>query len=135
MNKTPKRVLDFLEDLQQKLTPLGQEERLKFLELKESEFSSRGWKWDEKKDNKLYLWDYRYYERMSLEKELNLDEGLLQEYFPVSHVVPAVLGLYKELLGIELVKVPKEHGETYHEGEFQPRLFSVPSCVDVRVIR
>ncbi|GAA5954703.1 hypothetical protein JCM3765_003862 [Sporobolomyces pararoseus] len=113
MNKTPKRVLDFLEDLKEKLTPLGQSEKDKFLKLKKEEFAQRGWEWDEKRDGKLMLWDYRYYDRLSLEKELDLDDNLLQEYFPVSHVVPAVLDLYKDLLGIELVKVPKEHGDTY----------------------
>ncbi|GAA5825842.1 hypothetical protein JCM5353_002455 [Sporobolomyces roseus] len=114
MNKTPSRVLSFLTDLQQKLTPLGIDEREKFVQLKREEFKEKGWKWDEKKDAVLKLWDYRYYERLSLEKELDLDDNLLQEYFPVSKVVPSVLDLYKDLLEIELVKVPQEHGETYH---------------------
>ncbi|GAA5933687.1 metalloendopeptidase [Sporobolomyces koalae] len=115
MNKTPDLVLDFLHDLQTKLRPLGIAEKDKFLQLKRQEFVDRGWQWDEAKDARLYLWDYRYYERMSLEKELDLDDNLLQEYFPVSHVVPAVIELYKDLLGIELIKVPKQFGETYHE--------------------
>ncbi|GAA5912308.1 metalloendopeptidase [Sporobolomyces salmoneus] len=115
MNKTPDRVLSFLEDLKEKLTPLGQAEKEKFLALKKQEFEERGWGWNEERDSHLRLWDYRYYDRLSLEKELSVDENLLQEYFPVSHVVPAVLDLYKDLLGIELVKVPKEEGETYHE--------------------
>lgn len=118
MNKTPDRVLSFLEDLKEKLTPLGQAEKEKFLALKKQEFEERGWGWNEERDSHLRLWDYRYYDRLSLEKELSVDENLLQEYFPVSHVVPAVLDLYKDLLGIELVKVPKEEGETYHEGSF-----------------
>ncbi|GAA5844231.1 hypothetical protein JCM3766R1_000977 [Sporobolomyces carnicolor] len=114
MNKTPQRVLTFLEDLKEKLTPLGRDEKDKFLKLKRDEFKERGWAWDEAKDARLLLWDYRYYDRLSLEKELSLDDNLLQEYFPVSHVVPAVLELYKDLLGIELVKVPKAAGDTYH---------------------
>ncbi|GAA6017292.1 hypothetical protein JCM11491_000619 [Sporobolomyces phaffii] len=114
MNKTPGRVLEFLEDLRAKLTPLGQEEKAKFIALKREEFQAKGWEWNEERDSRLMLWDYRYYERLSLEKELDLDDNLLQEYFPVSHVVPAVLDLYKDLLGIELVKVPREHGETYY---------------------
>lgn len=144
MNKTPSRVLSFLTDLQQKLTPLGIDEREKFVQLKREEFKEKGWKWDEKKDAVLKLWDYRYYERLSLEKELDLgdftsftlirrsvpmtdklkrivtDDNLLQEYFPVSKVVPSVLDLYKDLLEIELVKVPQEHGETYHSGTPSP---------------
>jgi len=61
------------------------------------------------------------------------DDNLLQEYFPVSHVVPAVLDLYKDLLGIELVKVPKEHGETYHSGSFSP--FPLLLCLRADVKR
>lgn len=125
MNKTPQRVLTFLEDLKEKLTPLGRDEKDKFLKLKRDEFKERGWAWDEAKDARLLLWDYRYYDRLSLEKELSLDDNLLQEYFPVSHVVPAVLELYKDLLGIELVKVPKAAGDTYHPGQFSPGSLSL----------
>ncbi|GAA6061578.1 hypothetical protein JCM10212_004328 [Sporobolomyces blumeae] len=107
MNKSPQKVLDFLTSLRTKLTPLGERERQKFIELKKEEFAQQGWEWDEARDAKLWLWDYRYYERMSVERELDLDDTLLQEYFPVSHVIPAVLEIYKGLLGVELVKVPK----------------------------
>jgi len=74
MNKTPSRVLAFLNDLQEKLTPLGIDEREKFVQLKREEFKEKGWEWDEKKDAVLKLWDYRYYERLSLEKELDLGD-------------------------------------------------------------
>jgi len=74
MNKTPSRVLAFLNDLQKKLTPLGIDERDKFVQLKRDEFKEKGWKWDEGKDAVLKLWDYRYYERLSLEKELDLGD-------------------------------------------------------------
>lgn len=41
------------------------------------------------------------------------DDNLVKEYFPVAKVVPAVLDLYRDLLGIELVAVPG--GAPWHE--------------------
>lgn len=46
------------------------------------------------------------------------DDNLVKEYFPVSKVVPAVLDIYKDLLGIELVAVPRDEavgGLTWHD--------------------
>jgi len=56
MNKTPDRVLTFLEDLKSKLTPLGQAEKEKFLKFKKEEFLQRGWEWKDGKDDRLMLW-------------------------------------------------------------------------------
>lgn len=42
----------------------------------------------------------------------------MKEYFPVDKVVPAVLDIYKDLLGIELVQVPRDEsvgGVTWHD--------------------
>ena len=36
----------------------------------------------------------------------------MQEYFPVSHVVPAVLDIYQSLLGVRLEEI--KDGETWH---------------------
>jgi Zn-dependent oligopeptidase len=49
---------------------------------------------------------------------LPTDDNLVKEYFPVSKVVPAVLDIYKDLLGIELVAVPRDEavgGITWHD--------------------
>ncbi|GAA5981288.1 hypothetical protein JCM11641_005633 [Rhodosporidiobolus odoratus] len=114
MAKTPLEVDAFLADLEDKLRPLGLEERKKLLALKKEEHEKRGWE----VDDEFYLWDYRYYDRLYTERHLTLDQNVVKEYFPVTHVVPAVLQIYKELLGVELVKVPRTEeagGITWHE--------------------
>ncbi|GAA5990167.1 hypothetical protein JCM10908_005855 [Rhodotorula pacifica] len=113
MAKTPAEVNAFLADLEAKLRPLGLKEREELLELKRAEHEKRGLP----RDDKFNLWDYRYYDRVFVEKTLDLDDNLVKEYFPVSKVVPAVLDIYKDLLGIELVPVPRDDavgGLTWH---------------------
>jgi Zn-dependent oligopeptidase len=51
-------------------------------------------------DGEIYLWDYRYYDRKYMEETLSLDEMLVKEYFPVSVVVPTILSIYENLLGV-----------------------------------
>ncbi|POY73392.1 hypothetical protein BMF94_3730 [Rhodotorula taiwanensis] len=114
MAKTPAEVMSFLEDLETKLRPLGFKEREELLELKRAEHEKRGLPADER----FNLWDYRYYDRLFVEKTLDLDDNLVKEYFPVAKVVPTVLDIYKDLLGIELVAVPREEahgGITWHD--------------------
>ncbi|BGP41596.1 metalloendopeptidase [Rhodotorula kratochvilovae] len=113
MAKNPSEVHAFLADLEEKLRPLGLAEREKLLELKRQEHEKRGLP----RDDTFWLWDYRYSDRLYVEKTLDLDDDLLKEYFPVSHVVPAVLDVYKDLLGVELIPVPRTEeagGETWH---------------------
>jgi hypothetical protein len=68
MAKKPETVFDFLTDLEEKLKPMGEAERKKLLELKKSEHEKRGLDFD----GTFYLWDYRYYDRLWTERELNL---------------------------------------------------------------
>ena len=65
-------------------------------------------------DGEFYLWDYRYYDRKFIEQSLSLDDSLVKEYFPVSKVVPAILEIYQNLLGVKFVEVK---GETWHPGK------------------
>lgn len=50
----------------------------------------------------------------------SVDEQAISQYFPVKTVVPAILKLYEDLLGLEIVKMDKSEGETWHEGEYFP---------------
>ena len=114
MAKTPGTVFDFLSDLKTKLHPLGESEKQTLLALKEEEFAARGWEFD----GELYLWDRTYYERLHLEKTLALDDDEVKKYFPVAKVVPTILDMYQELLGVSFVAVPKTEeagGATWHE--------------------
>ena len=94
-------------DLEQKLRPVGLKDRETLLALKKEEHEEKGLPFD----GEFYLWDYRYYDRKFIERSLDLDDMLVKEYFPVSKVVPAILEIYQNLLGVKFVEVK---GETWH---------------------
>ncbi len=96
-------ILQFLTDLEQKLRPVGLKDRETLLALKMEEHAKKGLPFD----GEFYLWDYRYYDRVFIERSLNLDDSLVKEYFPVSKVVPAILDIDPDL---------EVKGETWHPG-------------------
>jgi hypothetical protein len=100
--------LQFLTDLEQRLRPVGAQERETLLKLKADELKAKG----EPFDGEFYIWDYRYYDRLYLEKSLSLDDALVMEYFPVSVVVPAILEIYQNLLGVRFSEV--KGAQTWH---------------------
>ena len=97
----------FLADLQQKLRPVGLKEREALLVLKKQQHDELGIPFD----GEFYIWDYRYYDRLFIEKTLDLDDMKVKEYFPVDKVVPAILEIYQNLLGVKFVEIK---GETWH---------------------
>jgi Zn-dependent oligopeptidase len=56
----------------------------------------------------------RYYDRVFVEESLSLDDALVKEYFPVDVVVPTILEIYQDLLGVEFQEVK---GNLWHPGE------------------
>ena len=84
------------------------QERETLLQLKAEELKDKG----EPFDGIFYLWDYRYYDRLYVEKTLSLDDALIKEYFPVSVVIPAILEIYQNLLGVRFHEV--KDTQTWH---------------------
>ncbi|KAJ6584908.1 hypothetical protein B0H19DRAFT_926190 [Mycena capillaripes] len=107
MVKTGKGVVDFLNDLEEKLKPVGIKDRETLLALKKQEHAERGLPFD----GNFYIWDYRYYDRKFIETSLELDDMLVKEYFPVSVVVPAIIEIYQNLLGVRFETIT---GSTWH---------------------
>ncbi|KAJ7147482.1 metallopeptidase MepB [Mycena crocata] len=107
MVKTGKGVVDFLDDLEKKLKPVGMKDRETLLALKEKDHAERGLPFD----GNFYIWDYRYYDRKYIESSLSLDEDLVKAYFPVSVVVPAIIEIYQNLLGVRFESI---NGSTWH---------------------
>lgn len=105
MVKSGDNVEKFLSDLEQKLRPLGAIEHGRLLKLKADELKATG----EPFDGELYQWDYRYYDRLYVEKTLSLDDALVKEYFPVDTVVPAILEIYQDLLRVRFHEVKDEN--------------------------
>lgn len=114
-----------MDDLQQKLRPVGIHDRENLLKLKEKEHSKLGLPFD----GEFYIWDYRYaicsfylfqilsfaryYDRLFVEESLSLDDALVKEYFPVDVVVPTILEIYQDLLGVKFEEVK---GNLWHPG-------------------
>ena len=52
-----------------------------------------------------------------MERNLSLDDSLVKEYFPVSVVVPAILDIYQNLLGVKFVEITGDARDVWHPGE------------------
>ena len=55
--------------------------------------------------DRIEAWDYPYYLERLRSSRYALAEDEVKQYFPVDHVLPAVMGLYGELLGIRFEQV------------------------------
>ncbi|KAI1097683.1 Metalloprotease [Jackrogersella minutella] len=101
MAKDPAVVNSFLSDLRTRLAPGGEKERNHLLELKKKDEESRGLK----PDGNYYLWDHRFYDRMMVEQEYNIDEVKIAEYFPLQSTVRGMLHIFEELFGLVFVEL------------------------------
>ncbi|XP_055463787.1 thimet oligopeptidase isoform X2 [Psammomys obesus] len=108
MAKTSQTVATFLDELAQKLKPLGEQERAVILELKEAECARRGLPFD----GRIHAWDMRYYMNQVEETRYRVDQHLLKEYFPMQVVTRGLLAIYQELLGLAFTL---EEGPAWHE--------------------
>jgi len=80
--------------------------------LKKKEHEAKGYPYD----GQFYIWDYRYYDRKFIEESLDLDDMVVKEYFPVSVVVPTILSIYQNLLGVRFEAI--ENPNVWHPGKF-----------------
>ena len=58
---------------------------------------------------------FRYYDQKFIEKNLSLDDSKVKEYFPVSAVVPVIMSIYQDLLGVRFEKIEGEN--LWHPGK------------------
>ncbi|KAN0082402.1 hypothetical protein V8E55_008197 [Tylopilus felleus] len=104
-------ITEFLDDLKSHLDPLG---------IKTEEHLKRGLPFDDTftcgitgTPIRFVPWSLisaRYYDRLFVERSLNLDDSLVKEYFLVSVVVPAILNIYNDFFGVEFVEFTGDAG-------------------------
>lgn len=100
MAKTPETVDTFLGDLRARLTDGGKQEIQTLMNLKKE--------LDPNSDGRYYLWDHRYYDRLMLERDFQLDHQLIAEYFPLQTTIQGMLKIFEELFGLEFVEIVGE---------------------------
>ncbi|EJD34813.1 zincin [Auricularia subglabra TFB-10046 SS5] len=108
MVKTGQAVVDFVADVEAKVRLIGELDKKALLDLKKEQ--------EPDSDGNFYIWDWFYYNRLSIERKLDLDANLVKEYFPVDVVVPSILKIYQDLLGVEFVQLSSdvEKGDVWH---------------------
>ncbi|CAI5722575.1 unnamed protein product [Hyaloperonospora brassicae] len=105
MAKTPAKVKEFLNDLNNKLEPIAMKDLDDLLELKKAECERNGWNFD----GKINMWDFRYYTEQFVMKHCSVDSEKLREYFPLTHVTAELLSMFQELLSLKFVEIAQPH--------------------------
>nr|XP_033812064.1 thimet oligopeptidase [Geotrypetes seraphini] len=109
MAKTSKSVITFLDELSQKLEPLGKKEREVMLDLKRKECEELGLEFTEQ----IHMYDMRYYMNQVEETMYSVNHNILKEYFPMEVVTSGLLDIYQELLGLTFH--PEKDPSVWHE--------------------
>ncbi|KAK5111675.1 hypothetical protein LTR62_004780 [Meristemomyces frigidus] len=106
MAKTPKTVDDFLGDLRKRLAPGGVQEIEVLKKLKKAETGDA---------DKYFLWDHRFYDTLMLERDFQLDQEKIAEYFPLQSSIDGMLKIFEELFGLVFVKLEAEDRDAISE--------------------
>jgi thimet oligopeptidase len=109
MAKTAEAVDKFLTELADRMKPLRDKEMEVFKQYKQEECS----KYEYLNDGQINNWDVRYYMERVQERQYNVDQLKLKEYFPLDVVTSGLLTIYQELLGLHFKHV--QGAEVWHE--------------------
>ncbi|KAH3672329.1 hypothetical protein WICMUC_004300 [Wickerhamomyces mucosus] len=108
MAKNSTIVFKFLNDLQEKLQPLGAKEIEILKDLKKDELQLP-------KHNEVdyFVWDHRYYDNLYLEREFQVNQEAIAEYFPLKTTIAKMLNFYEKLFNLKFVE--SETTSAWHE--------------------
>lgn len=115
MAKTQKTVIDFMYDVEDKIKPVAEKEIAHLLELKNADLREQGLP----EEPELYNWDYDYYHTAMLQKEFQVDQVALAEYFPTKKIVPKLLRLFEKLYDVAVVQLTPEFDDAWHPDVMQ----------------
>lgn len=110
VTKTPGRVINLMDSLEDALMPRGKMEMHELLTLRRKHLGGSG-----ETFNSMPPWDYTYYTRIA-EENLGLDQTEISEYFPLEYTVGAMLGIFASFLQLRfdrLASLSEEH--RWHE--------------------
>jgi thimet oligopeptidase len=98
MAKNKQNVLSFLDDLRDRLTQGGHQELEKLKQLKkQNEY--------ETDPDQIHSYDYLYYDTRMKEVDYQLDDSLIQQYFPFDSTFAGLLNISQELFGLRFEQV------------------------------
>jgi len=93
MAATPKRVVDFLAQIDGAILPKAREERDEDAALAKADGKTT---FDQ--------WDQTYYENQLKKTKYAVDQNEIKQYFPVQHVVDSVMAIYQQVLGVTFTR-------------------------------
>lgn len=100
MAKKQEKVLEFLNDLKDKLKPLAIKEIENLKQLKEKECKELGIPYD----GHYYIWDHRYYDTKYLKDNFNVDVEKIAEYYPIESAIDGMLKIYETVFKLKFVE-------------------------------
>lgn len=104
MAKNPATINAFLNGLRGRLLEGGKQDIASLLEYKKKDYEERGLEFD----GNFYMWDTSYYSRIQKEKQYNIDEIAISQYFPVDSTFKGMLKIFEEIFGLVFVEIKEE---------------------------
>lgn len=99
MSESVEAVETQLRELRERFQPIEKAEIKRMLKLKRSVLGSR--KSHEGDDpDKLYFWDWSFYDQMLRKEKYAVNTGKISEYFEVIHTLTGMLSIFEKLFGI-----------------------------------
>ena len=106
MLNSVQQVQEYNRDLLERLKLSGQKELERMRGFKREEMQkTQSADSLENLDDRIFLWDFSYYERLLQDKFGSVDERELAEYFPVETVLAAMLKIYENIFGLKFVEM------------------------------
>lgn len=107
MAKSTEWVKDFLDQLRATLCPLGRAEIALLQYRRLEDLRARGIHTGELKGKGFPPWDKRYYEQL-IQREFEIDQLKIAEFFPLENTAINMLGTFASLLGLRFDSIPAD---------------------------